>query len=163
MILYVFTLLHVLLSVAGIVGGLVVVYGFLVSKRLDGWTFLFLSTTMATVVTGLIFPFRRLLPSHVVGVLSLILLTIAIAARYRYFLAGSWRWIYVVTAVGALYLNVFVLVVQLFSKIPALKAVAPPGTERPFLVVQGLVLGTFTVLGIAAAFRFRMQLLRFDK
>lgn len=162
MILTLFTAVHVLLSVVGIGSGFIVLYGLLVSKRLDGWTKLFLSTTAATSVTGFLFPFHRFLPSHAVGILSLVLLAIAIAARYRFYLARSWRSIYVITAVGALYLNVFVLVAQAFLKVPALKAAAPTQTEPPFLVAEGAVFVLFIVLGIAATVRFRMQLVRFD-
>src|ERR1700693_3488004 len=113
-----FTLVHVLISLVGIASGLVVLYGLLSAKRLDGWTSLFLITTVLTSVTGFGFPFDHLLPSHKVGIISLVLLAIAILARYALHMAGAWRWIYVVGAVIALYLNVFVLVVQSFEKVP---------------------------------------------
>ncbi len=131
-----FTLVHVVLSLIGILSGFVVVFGLLSVKRLDGWTALFLVSTVATSVTGFLFPFHRFLPSHAVGILSLIVLGGAILARYALHLAGAWRRIYVVCAVIALYLNVFVLIVQLFEKIPALKAMAPTQSEPPFLVAQ---------------------------
>jgi hypothetical protein len=128
-----FTLVHVVLSVVGILAGLVVMFGFVAGKRLDGWTGLFLSTTVATSVTGFAFPFDHLLPSHKVGILSLIVLPVAIAALYAFRLAGAWRRVYVIGAAFALYLNIFVLVVQLFLKVPALKAIAPTQKEPPFV------------------------------
>src|SRR5258706_11417977 len=126
-----FTLVHVVLSLVGIGSGFVVLYGLLVGKRLDGWTALFLVTTVATSATGFGFPFDHLLPSHKVGIVSLLVLAIAIAARYPLHLAGAWRRVYVVCAVVALYFNVFVGVVQAFLKIPALNAMAPKQTEPP--------------------------------
>src|SRR2546430_9337386 len=135
-----FTLVHVVISLVGIASGLVVVFGLLTGKRLDGWTALFLATTVATSVTGFGFPFDHLLPSYKVGIISLVVLTVAILARHAFHLAGAWRWIYVVSAAIALYLNVFVLVVQAFEKVPALKAMAPTQSEPPFLVRQLVVL-----------------------
>jgi|ERR1700722_3093920 len=146
-----YTFLHVLISLIGIGSGLVVVYGFLTGRRFDRITALFLVTTVLTSVTGFGFPFEHLLPSHKVGIISLIVLAIAILARYVFHLNHAWRWVYVVTASTALYLNVFVLVVQLFRKVPALTAVAPTQTEPPFLVVQIIVLAIYialTVLGV---------------
>src|SRR5713101_4915458 len=105
-----FTLVHVVLSLVGILSGFVVVFGLIAAKQLKGWTALFLATTVATSLTGFLFPFHKLLPSHVVGIVSLVVLAIAIAARYRFHLAGAWRPIYVVGAAVALYFNVFVLV-----------------------------------------------------
>ena len=155
-----YTLIHVLISLVGIVSGLVVVFGLLRGKRLDGWTALFLATTVATSVTGFGFPFDHLLPSHKVGILSLVLLAIAILARYAFHLAGSWRVVYVISAVVALYLNVFVGVVQAFEKVQALKALAPTQKEPPFLVAQLVVLVIFIALTILAAIKFRNQPLR---
>jgi hypothetical protein len=155
-----FTLVHVLLSLVGIASGLVVVFGLLAGKRLDGWTELFLITTVATNVTGFGFPFDHLLPSHKVGIISLVVLTIAILARYAFHLAGGWRRIYVISAVTALYLNVFVGVVQAFLKVPALKTLAPKQTEPPFLVTQLAVLVIFIVVTILAAKRFRNEPVR---
>jgi hypothetical protein len=149
-----FTSVHVLLSLVGIVSGFLVIFGLLNGKRLDGWTALFLATTVATSVTGFFFPFDHLLPSHKVGILSLGVLAVAILARYALHLAGAWRRIYVVCAVSALYLNVFVAVVQGFLKVPALKAVAPTQTEPPFLVAQFVVLVIFVALTIVAAKKF---------
>ncbi len=150
-----FTLLHVLISLAGIGSGFAVVYGLLTGKRLDGWTAIFLVTTVLTSLTGFLFPVERILPSHVVGIISLVVLTVAILARYPLRLNGAWRWIYVVCAVLALYLNSFVAVVQSFLKIPALKALAPTQKEPPFLVAQLIVMALFLVLGTLGVKKFR--------
>jgi hypothetical protein len=143
----------VLLSLVGIGSGLVVLFGLLTAKRLDGWTALFLATTVATSVTGFGFPVDHLLPSHKVGIISLVVLAVAILARYALHLAGAWRRIYVVCAAGALYLNVFVGVVQAFLKVPALTAMAPKQTDRPFVITQLVVLALFVVLTIVATKR----------
>jgi hypothetical protein len=158
--LTIFTLAHVVISLIGIFSGLVVAYGFLAGKLLDGWTAAFLTSTVLTSVTGFLFPFHHLLPSHIVGVISLVILAIAIFARYGRKLTGGWRATYVVSAMAALYLNVFVLVVQLFLKVPALKALAPTQTEAPFKVAQIAVLIVFVVLSIFATVRFRSARLR---
>ncbi|HEY0662045.1 MAG TPA: hypothetical protein VGD21_12085 [Lysobacter sp.] len=144
-----------LLSLIGILSGLFVLYGLLVSKRLAGWTAVFLATTLATSVTGFLFPFVRFLPSHGVGIVSLLVLAAVLPALYVFKLAGAWRWIYVVGAVLALYLNVFVLVVQLFLKVPALHAIAPTQADPPFAIAQGVVLLVFVGLGFLAVRRFR--------
>lgn len=128
--------------------------GLLAARRLDGWTGLFITTTVATSVTGFFFPFHKFLPSHGVGIASLVVLAVAIYARYARHLAGAWRWIYVVSAMIALYFNVFVLVIQLILKVPALKAAGPTQSEPPFAVTQGLVLALFVVLTILAARKF---------
>ena len=153
-----FTIIHVVLSLIGIISGIIVAAGLLSSKRLDGWTILFLVSTLLTSVTGFGFPVERLLPSHVVGAISIVVLAVALYARYLRLMAGSWRPIYVVTAIAALYLNVFVLVVQLFLKVPALNALAPTQSEPPFAVAQLVVLAAFVVLGIATVKRFRQPL-----
>ena len=153
-----FTFVHVVLSLIGIFSGLVVVFGLLAGKRLDGWTVLFLVTTVLTSVTGFLFPFHKFLPSHGVGIVSLIVL--AIFARYVRQLGGGWRRAYVISAVIALYLNVFVLIAQLFMKVPALKAMAPTGSEPPFLVSQFVCMAIFVVLGIGAAIKFRSEAVR---
>ena len=150
-----FTAVHVVISLVGILSGLVVLFGLIAGRRFDGWTALFLVTTVATSVTGFGFPFDHLLPSDKVGILSLVLLVIAILARYAFHLSGGWRAAYVITAVVALYLNVFVLVVQLFEKVPALKALAPTQKEPPFGIAQGVVLLIFVVLTVMAVRRFR--------
>lgn len=150
-----FTLIHVLLSVVGIVAGLVVVGGFMAGARLNGWTGLFLATTILTSVTGFGFPFTSVSPAHVVGAISLVLLAACLVAGYRQPLAGRRRATYVITAVAALYLNVFVLVVQLFAKTPALAQLAPTQSEAPFAVTQALILALFVWLGSAALRGFR--------
>jgi|SRR5271166_1089457 len=151
-----FTLLHVLISLAGIGSGFVVVYGLLAGKRLDGWTAVFLTTTVLTSLTGFLFPVEHILPSHVLGVISIVALAIALAARYGLHLSGAWRAIYVVCAVLALYLNVFVLVAQIFMKVPAAHALAPTQKEPPFLVAQLVVMAIFVVLGILAVKKFHV-------
>lgn len=145
-----FTLLHVLVSLVGLVAGLVVVGGLLSGRRLDGWTATFLVATVLTNVSGFAFPFVRFLPAHGVGIVSLLILPVVIFALYGKRLAGSWRTIYVVGAVAALYLNAFVLVAQLFLRVPALRALAPTQQEPPFLFTQLVVLAMFVVLGRAA-------------
>ncbi len=152
-----FTTVHVILSLIGIASGIVVLFGMLGGKRLHGLTAIFLATTVLTSVTGFLFPHDRLLPSHIVGIISLVALALAILALYVYGLAGSWRWIYVATAVVALYLNVFVAVVQAFQKLPAVRSLAPTQSEPPFLIAQAVVLAIFVVLGGIALKAFRPQ------
>jgi len=149
------TLVHVVLSLLGIFSGFVAVFGLLAAKRMEGWTVLFLASTVATSVTGFFFPFHHFLPSHAIGIISLVVLAIAIVARYARHLAGAWRRTYVISAVIALYLNFFVLVAQSFMKVPALKAMAPTQSEPPFLVTQAVVMVLFIVLTIFAAIKFR--------
>jgi hypothetical protein len=155
MLLTFYTLLHVAISLVGIVTGFLVLSGMLAGRRTDGWTPIFLWTTVATSVTGFGFPVDRLLPSHIVGILSLIVLAMAFYAKNARRLAGPWRSIYAVTALVALYFNVFVLVVQLFQRVPPLHALAPTGSEPPFGIAQGLVLVAFVAVGILAVKRFR--------
>ena len=152
-----FTALHVLISLIAIGSGLIVMFGLLSGRRLDVWTGLFLATTVLTSVTGFGFPFQHLLPSHILGILSLVILALAIPARYVFDLTGSWRWIYVVGAGMALYFNVFVLVVQAFEKVPGLKALAPTQKEPPFLIAQLVVLLIFVALIILATKRFHVE------
>jgi len=152
-----FTLVHVLISLTGIGSGFIVVYGLLTGKRLDGWTAIFLVTTILTSVTGFFFPVEHLLPSHIVGSISLVVLAGALLARYARRMERSWRWIYVVCAVLALYLNVFVAVVQTFLKVPAVHALAPTQKEPPFLVAQLIVMAIFVALGIVAVKKFRIE------
>jgi hypothetical protein len=147
------TLVHVLISLIGIVSGLVVMLGLLAGKRLDKTTAVFLATTVLTSLTGYGFPFDHLLPSHIVGAISLVVLAVAIYARYAGHLAGRWRVTYVVGAVLALYFNVFVLVVQAFLKVPFLHAMAPTQSEPPFAGVQLVVLVLFILTGILAVRR----------
>ena len=150
-----FTLIHVVISVLGIITGLVVVGGLMAGARMDGWTAFFLATTILTSVTGFGFPFTKVSPPHVVGAISLVVLAVCLAARYWNQMEGGWRTTYVVTAVAALYLNVFVLVVQLFAKTPALAQLAPTQQEAPFAVTQALVLALFVWIGLAAVRGFR--------
>lgn len=150
-----FTLLHVVVSLLGIASGLVVAWAWVSGKRMEGLTTFFLATTVATNVTGFGFPFDKLLPSHIVGILSLIVLALAIAARHQFHLAGGWRRVYVISASIALYFNVFVLVVQSFQKIPALKALAPTQSEAPFVAAQLTVLTAFVLLGFRATKSFQ--------
>src|SRR5688572_24262674 len=149
-----FTLLHVVLSLVGIVTGLVVLFGMVTSRSFGGWTAVFLATTILTSLTGFLFPFERVLPSHVFGVISLGLLAATVTALYGYRLSGAARWLYVVTAVIALYLNAFVGVVQAFLKLRFFNALAPTQTELPFIIAQGITLIAFVVLGYAAVRRF---------
>ena len=149
-----FTQFHVLISLVGIVAGFVVIFGMLNNDPLDLWTAIFLSMTVATSVTGFMFPFQKLLPSHIVGIISLVVLGLAIYARYGAHLAGSFAWIYVVCAVLSQYLNFFVLIVQSFQKIPSLKALAPTQTETPFKIAQAVALLAFVGLGIKAGLTF---------
>ena len=158
-----FTIVHVIISLLGIVCGFVVVTGLLTSKRLDRWTAVFLWTTVATSVTGFFIPAKGFLTSHAVGILSLLILPFAFIARYRRNLAGSWRWIYVVTAMVALYFNVFVLVVQLFLHVPVIHALAPTQAEPPFKVTQLIVLVLFVGLTIAAVLRFHTEASPLDR
>lgn len=158
--LTVFTLVHVVISLIGIVSGLVVVYGFLAAKELNGWTAAFLASTVLTSITGFLFPFHRLLPSHIVGAISLVILAITILSRYGRKLTGAWRLTYVIGAMIALYFNVFVLVVQLFQKVPGLRAVAPRQSEPPFLVSQIVVLAIFVIVSVLAAIRYREAQIR---
>jgi len=152
-----FTLIHVLISVLGIIAGLVVLGGLIAGARLDSWTALFLVTTTLTSVTGFGFPAAAITPAHIVGALSLVVLAGCLAARYWLKLARGWRTTYVVTAVVAIYLNVFVLVVQLFAKTPALIQLAPTQQEAPFALTQAAILGLFVWLGWAAVRGFRLE------
>ena len=157
MSLSVFTMLHVIISLVGILSGLVVMFGLLNSRRLPGLTAIFLLTTILTSATGFLFPFDQLLPSHMIAILSLVLLAIACVALYGLRLSGPSRWIYVLTAMVSLYLNVFVLIIQSFLKVGPLHALAPsvPPAEVPFAVAQGVVLVFFIIVIIGAARRFR--------
>lgn len=145
-----FTLIHVVLSIAGIVAGLVVVGGLMAGTRFDRWNVTFLVTTVLTNVSGFLFPFNRLLPSHILGAISFVILPLAIAALYWKHLAGPWRRVFVIATVTALYFNVFVLLVQLFQKFPLLVVVAPTQQSPAFGATQLLVLVLFVILGRAA-------------
>ena len=145
---------HVLISLAEMVAGLVVLYGLITGAAYGAWTLLFLATAILTSVTGFPLPPFGFDPPRAVGVLTLVLLAVAVIAYYAFRLAGAWRWIYVVTAMAALYLDFFVGVIQSFEKIPSLHALAPTQSEPPFLVAQIAVLAFFVVLGFLAVRRF---------
>jgi hypothetical protein len=149
-----FTSLHVILSLVGIGTGIAVALGLLAAKNLERLTFVFLATTVLTSVTGFMFPFHQFLPSHGVGIVSLLVLGVAIVALYVRHLSGAWRRTYVISAMIALYLNVFVLIAQLFMKVPALKALAPTQSELPFKLTQLAALAFFALLTTLAAIRF---------
>lgn len=153
-----FTAVHVLISLVGIVSGLVVMYGLLTANRLERWTTLFLVSTAATNITGFLFPFKGITPGIVIGVLSLVVLAFAVVGRYALNLNGPWRPIYIVAASVALYFNIFVFVVQLFEKVPQLRTLAPTQKEPPFAVAQILVLLLFVVFTGFALKRFRPDL-----
>jgi hypothetical protein len=151
-----FTLIHVVFSLIGIVAGLVVAGGLAAGKRLDRWALVFLVTTIATSVTGFGFPFVRFLPSHAVGIVSLVVLAIVMVAQYVKHFTGAWRRVYAIGLVLATYLNAFVLVTQLFLRLPALIVAAPHQSEPPFALTQGLVLVLFVWLAVAADKGFRV-------
>src|SRR5277367_3204886 len=160
MILNIFTLVHVILSLIGIGAGLVVMLGFLSEKPLGSANALFLWTTILTSVTGYFFPYHGFKPSYVVGAISLLFLALAVVALRAGQLAGAWRKTYVISAMIGLYLNVFVLIAQLFMKVPALKALAPTGTEPAFKFTQLTVLVIFFILTILSPVRFRSTVTR---
>jgi hypothetical protein len=152
-----FTIIHVIISLIGIFSGFVVLFGLLSAHRLAGWTALFLATTVLTSATGFLFhsPFG---PAHVVGIISLVVLAVALFALYGSHLAGAWRWIYVVTALVALYLNVFVGVTQAFQKLSFLQPLAPTQSEPPFIIAQVVVVAIFVVLGFLSIRSFHPAL-----
>jgi hypothetical protein len=155
MVLQYFTLVHLFISVAGIASGFGALSGLLAGQLFPRWTAVFLATTVATSVTGFFFPFRGVTPALAVGLISLLVLAVANYALYVQRLAGAWRKAFVISALIALYLNVFVLVVQLFQKMPALMDIAPTQTEAPFTITQAIVLVVFISLGMSAMSRFR--------
>jgi hypothetical protein len=155
-----YTLIHVVISLIGIAAGFVVIFGMIAGKRLNGWTALFLTTTVLTSITGFGFlayglPASGFSPGEAIGIISMIVLVAAIYGRYARQMAGHWRWIYVVAAVVAQYLNFLVLIVQSFEKISALHELAPTQHEPPFQIAQGVALVVFLVLGVLAAWKFR--------
>lgn len=150
-----FTLLHVLISLAGIVSGIAVVRGMLASDRMPRWTAGFLATTGLTSLTGFPLPPFGIDPPRVIGVILLVLLAVAVLGYYGFRLRGAWRWIYAVTAIIALYLNVFMFIVQAFQKVFFLNALAPTQSELPFVIVQAVALIGFAVFGFLAVRSFR--------
>ena len=152
-----FLLLHVVISMVGIFTGFVVLGGMYASHKLPVWTAIFLFTTILTSATGFLFPITVLTPALAVGVLSLVILLVALLALYAYRLAGWWRPVYVATALAALYLNVFVFIVQSFQKVTFLQHLAPKQAEPPFVITQTAVLATFVVLGLLALWKFHPE------
>jgi hypothetical protein len=152
-----YTVIHVAICFAAILTGLVVVFGMIGGKRLDGWTFWFLFMTALTNLTGFGFPFDHLLPSHFLGILSLAVMLVAIVARYAFGMQGAWRGLYVAGATAALWTNMFALVAQSFGKIPALTALAPTQSEPPFLISEVVMLAIFVALEFVAARKFHPQ------
>jgi hypothetical protein len=155
------TFVHTALSLIALVAGLVVVFGLPSSRSFPWWTGLFLVTAILTSVTGFFFPFERFLPSHWFGVISLIVLPLAILARYTFVYSGAWRWLYVLTVLIGTYLLAFVTIVQAFLKIPALHALAPTQSELPFAVAQLVTLAVFLGLGFVAIRKFNLGQARF--
>lgn len=145
-----FTLFHVLLSLVGILAGLVVGGDLMAGRRFDRWTAIYLGTTVLTNATGFVLPFRVLMPSHILGGISLIVLPVAMAALYWKHLAGRWRGVFIVTAVVGLYFNALVFVAQLFAKVPAMILLAPTQKEPAFGISQVIVVACFIALGRAA-------------
>jgi len=151
-----FTMLHVVLSLAGIAAGFIVAFGMIGARRLPAWNAFFLTTTALTSLTGFLFPFKGVTPGIVVGILSILVLILAVVALYSKQLSGSWRGTYVIAAMLAQYFNFFVLIVQSFEKVPALRTLAPTQSEAPFKIAQLLALLLFAVLTILAFRRFRV-------
>jgi hypothetical protein len=152
-----FTTVHTIISFIAIATGFVVVFGMLAGRRLDGWTFWFLLFTALTNITGFMFPFEHVLPSHFLGILSLAVMLLAIVARYAFGMNGAWRGLYVAGAVAALWTNMFALVAQSFGKISALHALAPTQSEPPFLIAELVMLAVLVAFGVAAARKFHPQ------
>jgi hypothetical protein len=148
---------HVVVSLIAIASGLVALYGLLTGRPFGGWTALFLATTVLTGITGFPLPPFGFTPARAVGVILLVLLAMAVAALYAFRLAGAWRWIYIGSAVAALYLNVFVGVTQAFQKLPFLQPLAPTQSEPPFLIAQLAVLAAFIASGVLATIRFHPE------
>jgi hypothetical protein len=150
-----FTVLHVVITFVAIGSGLIVVGGVFASHKLPVTTALFLFTTALTSVTGFLFPIHGFTPALGVGIVACVILAVALFALYKEHLVGAWRWIYVITAVASLYLNVFVLVVQSFVKVSALNALAPTQSEPPFAITQVVILVIFILIALIAVVKFR--------
>lgn len=149
-----FTLVHVVISVIAILSGFIVLGGLYGAGRLPGWTALFLVTTALTSISGFLFPNATITPGQAVGALSLVAMVPTVIARYGFRLRAAWRWIYAGGAVALLYLNVFVLIAQLFAKVTVLQPLAPTQSEPPFLITELVVLAVFVMLGITALVTF---------
>jgi hypothetical protein len=152
-----FTLLHVAISLIAIGSGLIVAGGMLASRRLPAMTALFLLTTVLTNLGGFLFPIHGFTPGLGVGIVSCVILVVALVAYYGKGLTGAWRWIYVVTAIAALWLNVFVLVAQSFAKVAALAPLGPNPPDPGFQITQAAVLAIFGLTGVAALVTFRPE------
>ncbi len=152
-----FTLLHTIISVIAIVSGLIVLGGMYSAQRLPGWTALFLLTTALTSITGFFFPNEKITPGQIFGAITLIVMVPTLLALYGFHLRSAWRWIYTGGAVIVLYLNVFVLVAQLFDKVTVLKPLAPTQSEPPFLITEVIVLVIFVALGLLALVKFHPE------
>ena|SRR5450755_2945850 len=157
MILETYTIIHTLISLVAIFAGFFILFGLLTGKRLDGWTKFFLTTTVLTSATGFGFPFHGFTPAIGLGIISLLVLAIAIYARYPKHMAGAWRWIYVVTAIAGFYFNFFVGVVMTFRRVPTLHELAPQQTEPAFVNTQLAVLAVFVILAIVALVKFHPE------
>jgi hypothetical protein len=153
-----YTMLHVIISLIGIGTGFIVLFGLINGRLLSPWNAVFLVTTVLTSLTGFAFPNDKITPGIILGILSMIVLAIALAALYVFHLRGAWRRIYAITAMIALYFNVFVLIAQIFEHVPGFHALAPTGTETPFKLAQTLLLVLFAVLITTAAKKFRTPL-----
>ena len=152
-----FTLLHTIISVIGLLSGLIVLGGMYGAQRLPGWTALFLLTTALTSITGFFFPNAKITPGQIFGAITLIVMVPTLTGLYGFHLRGAWRWIYTGGAVIVLYLNFFVLVAQLFAKVTVLQPLAPTQSEPPFLITEIVVLAIFVVLGILALVKFHPE------
>lgn len=152
-----FTLLHVMISLLAIGYGFAALLGMIKSRYYPRITAVFLMMTALTSITGFAFPNAHITPAIKLGILSMIVLALTVPALYVFRLGGSWRAVYVVGATLALYFNFFVLIVQSFQKVPALRALAPHGTEPPFAIAQGVALLAFIALGTMAVRNFKTQ------
>jgi hypothetical protein len=152
-----FTLFHVLVSIIAIVTGLIVLGGMYAAQKLPVWTAIFLLTTVVTSITGFFFPNTKVTPGQVFGGLTLLVMVPTVVGLYVLRLRGAWRWIYTAGAIVVLYLNVFVLIAQLFAKVTALQALAPTQSEPPFLLTEAVVLAVFAILGLIALFTFHPE------
>jgi hypothetical protein len=155
-----FLTFHVIVSLIGVASGLVVLYGLVTGQALGAWTAVFLATTILTSATGFPLPPFGFDPPRAIGILSLVLLAVAVVAFYAFDLAAAWRWVYVVTAMIALYFNVFVAVIQAFGKLPFLQSLAPTQSEPPFVIAQLVVLAVFVALGFLAVRRFHPAIMK---
>jgi hypothetical protein len=150
-----FTWFHTIISLIALVAGFPVLFGLIVGRLRSGWALVFLVTAVATDITGFMFPFDKVLPSHILGVISLVVLALAIFAQYSFHLVGAWRWIYAASIAAAQFFLVFVTIAQAFGKFPALHALAPTQSEPPFAIAEGIALLVFIALGVVAARKFR--------